>query len=287
MTTIYNLVAPDGEIRYVGKTTWSPRIRLRAHINSSKRWVHTHKAHWIRHLLNSGHVPELRVIGAVPDDNSSLAEQICIFAARHLGARLTNTTDGGEGGTGIFPSPETRRLLSEHAKTRRHSAETRARISESNMGRVVSDETRRKSAATRLRKRDAREAAGVFSGARMKELFPPPPAKKRPPPSEETRAKMSAAWKLRAPASAETRAKISAAMRERLAKYGGRLPISAEAIKRGVETRKRNNKPMSEETRRKIGAAHKGKTLSDETRKRISDARRALYENKRLTGLAV
>ena len=72
--------------------------------------------------------------------------------------------------------------------------------------------------------------------------------------SEETRKKISIAGKGR-PKSAEHRAKIGAA-------NTGRKPSPAQIEKYRV-TRAKNNKPVSDETRANLSAAHKGKNLGN------------------------
>jgi len=156
-TKIYNLTTPDGEIRYVGKTASCVKKRLMRHIADARRGGKGHKCYWIRTLLSRGEEPGLYVIGEVPG-NGDLAEQICIGAARALGARLTNATDGGEGTPGVRVSAETRAKLSEAHKGRGRSAETRAKIATANKGRKRSAATRAKMSES-ARKRWAKTRA--------------------------------------------------------------------------------------------------------------------------------
>jgi GIY-YIG catalytic domain len=48
MTLVYALHAPNGEIRYVGKTTESAPARLSRHLAASRRGRVQHVNNWIR-----------------------------------------------------------------------------------------------------------------------------------------------------------------------------------------------------------------------------------------------
>lgn len=86
--------------------------------------------------------------------------------------------------------------------------------------------------------------------------------------SEETKRKLSEAWKTRPPCSDETRAKISAAL-----KGYKRKPFSEEHRRKLSEAGK-NRAPMSDETRAKISTAHKGRKRTDESRRKQSEAQK-------------
>lgn len=105
---------------------------------------------------------------------------------------LRNLTDGGEGGSGLIHSEETRRKRSEAAKKNmseehrrkiseankgnksalgyKHSEETRRKISEANKRRTLSGETRRKlSAALKSRKLSEETRRKISEAARKRE----------------------------------------------------------------------------------------------------------------------
>lgn len=190
MTTIYALCDPvTSEIRYIGKTVSSLRIRLASHMHCAKSLADIcYRSCWIRSLSSRPHIIPLLV---VPDTEGSSTEIRVIAGMRSAGVRLTNLTDGGEGVVGYVKSPELRAQMSAIRKGRKMSEEQKAKISTTNRG----------------KKRTAEFCARMS-------------ARKSSP---ETRAKNSAAAKLRVGSlnpmfgkhrsmSQETREKISASM---------------------------------------------------------------------------
>jgi hypothetical protein len=155
---------------------------------------------------------------------------------------LNNQTDGGNGvsgrpapNKGKKPSEETRKKWSKQRIGRKHSDETRAKLSIAH--RNISDETRKK-----------------ISDAGMGRVV-----------SQETRDKNSASQK-------------------------GRKKSEEQKEKQRIAMSGRVNGPMSEERKKKIGAANSnaseetkaklrksrlGKVMSEETKKKIGDANRA------------
>ena len=79
--------------------------------------------------------------------------------------------------------------------------------------------------------------------------------------SEETKQKLSIAWKFRPQLSKETREKIADSNRGK--------KRSAEIRKRFCDAQK-NRPPISEETRRKMSVSQKGRIVTEETRIKIS-----------------
>jgi hypothetical protein len=117
---IYGLVDPrDGQLRYVGKTEGSLRVRLNHHVHRALRQrTNTYKGAWVRSVLRDGLRPDIVELEACPGhDDLVEAEQWHIAYWRSLGCRLTNLTAGGEGAVGY-----------------RHTQETRARISKAKLG---------------------------------------------------------------------------------------------------------------------------------------------------------
>jgi len=138
---IYALRDPvSGEIRYIGKST-NPIKRLRTHIEQSHQ-KNTHKECWIIGLLNIGLKPDIEILEIVSAFSDWEArEKWWIAEGRDLGWRLTNTTDGGDGGAttkgksswnagkhGIFSEDALRRIS--EANKGKKSLETRQRMSE-------------------------------------------------------------------------------------------------------------------------------------------------------------
>ena len=98
--SIYGLrdIRSPEEIRYVGKTIHL-RNRTWAHINEALRTeTNTHKANWIRSLLAEGVEPEAIILEEVPAGEWREAEKHWIHVLSIPGHRLTNATEGGEGG---------------------------------------------------------------------------------------------------------------------------------------------------------------------------------------------
>lgn len=140
---------------------------------------------------------------------------------------------------------------------KRHSAITRAKMSESNKG----------------------KHSGPISAEHRANISAAQMGKKRGPFSEEHRAALSAAHKGQG-LSPEHRAKVTAALTGRAVSEETRAKISASNIgqKRSQETRDnisaaqkgKKRKPLSDETKAKIGASNRGKTRSSEVRASIS-----------------
>lgn len=155
---IYTLSDPrTHEVRYVG-VTFRLRQRFTEHVSRAQEQT-TYKANWIKQLLRE----ELRPILTVVDQGTGnwvMAEQNWINYYRNLGARLTNLTDGGEGTPGYVPSEE---LRGKWRKQRRgktykgirpggmtgktHSASARAKIAEAGRNRKHTEESRAKLSA--------------------------------------------------------------------------------------------------------------------------------------------
>lgn len=96
---IYALTDPfTSEIRYVGKSI-APRKRLRGHIIAARNHAYDHHtSRWIRKLLEAGAEPIMKILEAVPpEDDWRESERAWVKAFEESGARLTNSTAGGEG----------------------------------------------------------------------------------------------------------------------------------------------------------------------------------------------
>lgn len=127
-----------------------------------------------------------------------------------------NFTDGGEGGSGRVKSLEERAKLSKAHLGKKHTAETRAKLSEAS--RNPSPETRAKLRAARFGRIVTSETRAKLSIANKGHTLSPEQrakiSKAVSNPSSETRAKMSAAHKGKKH-TAKTRAKMSEAARKR------------------------------------------------------------------------
>ncbi len=145
---IYGLNDPrTGECRYLGKTT-RPQFRVAEHLSQAQR-RRARKDCWLRGLISSGLRPRLEIIDEVPELEWEFWEREYIRVFRMIGVRLTNSSGGGESPTGL--TEDSRRRMREAAKARTFSDETRAKMRASHLGQVAhnrgkkhSEETRRK-----------------------------------------------------------------------------------------------------------------------------------------------
>ncbi len=156
-TFIYGLVCPiSNEIRYIGKSD-NPRKRLQEHLNERR---HNHRGNWIQGLRVQGLAPILIILEETDADLWQECERRHIAAARAQGYRLTNQTNGGEGGgilgrilsttsrerianaqRGRKRSPAANEKISAYQRQKRLSDETKQRISEARKGIQFSQET--------------------------------------------------------------------------------------------------------------------------------------------------
>jgi hypothetical protein len=131
--------------RYVGITSRSINKRLRDH-RSDKR--HNHRTAWLQSLYKIGLEPIAEILEESEDNYWEDAEMAWILGFKQAGADLVNATDGGEG----LNNP---------------SQETREKIGQANMGRIISDETRMKMSLARKGRRPTEETKRKMSRAQM------------------------------------------------------------------------------------------------------------------------
>ena len=135
MVTIYALIDPNTkQIRYVGKTIHCPEKRLQAHLYEKRL---TYKCNWIKSL--KGEIPELLILDIVDENNWIFWELYWISQCKTWGFKLTNTTIGGEGASGMKFSEERRQQISNSLLGRTVSQETRDKISIGNKGKKKSE----------------------------------------------------------------------------------------------------------------------------------------------------
>ncbi len=149
---IYTLDDPQtDEARYVGKTTFDLKDRLRGHLKEKRK---TPKCFWIQSLKKRGLKPVIEEIESCSSEaDANEAERFWICSLRFLGCRLLNLNEGGDGGP---PSPEVRAKMRESARRRFQlhpvSAETRARMVAARLGTKRTLETRAKMSAASMGK---------------------------------------------------------------------------------------------------------------------------------------
>jgi len=146
---------------------------------------------------------------------------------------LCNLTNGGEGCSGVVLSDERKRNISEKLKGKIVSEETKIKLSLSSVGRRLSNETKVKISNTKK---------GVKNG----------------PPSEDTKEKIrkSNTGKKH---SEETKNRLSAYFKGKPSPLKGRQMSDEARKKMSDSAKKRERTPMTDETKRKISLANKGR----------------------------
>lgn len=176
---IYALADPrTGEVRYVGMTVRSLKVRLRDHLRAMKR--DDYRTRWIRSLRSAGVKPEMNELEIVPVEDRCAAEQRWISFYRQQGARLVNATNGGAGTLGYRRTEEDKRRIGDRSRLLFHDPARRAAVSKVHKGKVISEAHRTAVGLAAAR----RWAAYRESGAS---------------PSEESRERMRAAARNRSP----------------------------------------------------------------------------------------
>jgi len=131
MIIIYTLSDKEGNIRYVGKTKQYLKQRLYSHIKECLTNRKSHKISWIKSLLNNGQRPKIEIIDQVDDSDWEFWEKYWINQLRSWGIKLTNLTEGGQGGNGYRHTEESKKKMSESKKGIKLSDEHRFEISKS------------------------------------------------------------------------------------------------------------------------------------------------------------
>lgn len=129
VTYIYSLSHPlTGEVRYVGKAD-DPNYRYRKHITQTG---FSHKENWIKYLKGRGLVPELNIIDSVPIENWEFWERHYIKLFKSFGAKLTNSSNGGEGNVGYKTSEATKQKLRLANLGKKLSEDHKAKVKKNN-----------------------------------------------------------------------------------------------------------------------------------------------------------
>lgn len=113
---IYALLCPEGEIRYIGKST-DPVARLRAHLSKARSGeTKHHAANWIRSLLSAGKKPSVEILLKVPEGEPWQPYEIRLISEfKADGHRLTNSTGGGDGFFDVSPEAIAKRVAAAKA----------------------------------------------------------------------------------------------------------------------------------------------------------------------------
>ena len=292
---IYRIYHKGSMKSYIGKSI-RPNERLREHLNG-----YSHNT-VLRRAIKKYGVDAFCVEILESNMPESQLAKLEILHIRFFNSKTPNGynfTDGGEGMSGWEPTSETRRRSSEarigeknHFYGKRHSPETRQKISDSMKGKHKGKPL---SAAHRQKLSEAKK--GQIPWIKGKEHSPDTrrkisEANKGKKHSPEARKKLSEAGKGRIPwnkgetgvYSDETRRKISEANKGKTPWIKGKTHY-AETRKKLSEANKgkklspehrrkisESNKNPSQDTRQKKSKAHKGKPHSPETRRKISES---------------
>lgn len=279
--SIYALLDPrDNAVRYVGKTKMALEYRLASHISSCQR-ANNHRTNWLRKLLRLGLRPIIQLLEVVLEEEWQDAERRWISQFRDAGARLTNSTNGGDGLT--EPTPETRAKLSAALRgkpgrhTTKHTPEAIAKMRAALKGRKSSYGMKGKKAspetvAKRVAKLKANhpmrgrkhtpEAIAKMSAA-AKARWAKAPKRQKPPTNPH--------WRKGRKQSLETIAKRAAAMRGRTHTPEARAKISAA----------HKGRKHTDQARANMSAAHLGHTQGAETRAKKSAASKAAWARRK------
>lgn len=131
MVYIYTLSDENGNIRYVGKTKQYLKQRLYSHIKECETNRKSYKISWIKSLLEMGKRPKIEILDQVDEQNWEYWEKYWINQLKIWGFKLTNLTEGGQGGNGYKHSEESRQKMSQSKKGLKLSSEHKQKISQS------------------------------------------------------------------------------------------------------------------------------------------------------------
>ena len=130
---VYSLNCPINTevVRYIGITK-NINERLRGHLKEKKK---NHKCNWIKQLRHKLLIPKINIIEdklTIKEAKEKEIQYIKLF--KSFGAKLTNSTIGGDGIVGYKHTEEDRAKQSNMQKGRKHSTETKLKMSENQQG---------------------------------------------------------------------------------------------------------------------------------------------------------
>lgn len=135
---IYGLVDPAGVIRNIGKTEQELCMRLCQHWSEARASEeNNHRHNWLRTLDQRPGIVLIEEFEFQEQEEWEAREKYWIAIARDYGHRLTNSTDGGQGGgtrTGQKSSPEHCAAISAALTGEPKSPEHRKNLSETKKG---------------------------------------------------------------------------------------------------------------------------------------------------------
>lgn len=141
-TNIYALIDPEtNQVRYVGKAN-NISQRYKAHLNRARKHQ-IHKKNWIQQLKNKKLKPIMVVIDVVLLDEWIFWEKYWISQMKTWGFNLINYTEGGDGCT-FGNQTSFKKGAIPWNKNGHHSEESRKKMSQSQKGRILTQETKNK-----------------------------------------------------------------------------------------------------------------------------------------------
>jgi hypothetical protein len=194
---------------------------------------------------------------------------ICFYGREDLGlGKLVNLTDGGDGAIGAIVTEKQKKHLSILNKGKKHTEETKKKMSESRKGKVwncgkkMSDETKRKLSIVHTGKKYSQERINQMKITFGGENNPMYGIKA----SEETRKKISESLK------GEKHPQFGKKGNQNH-NFGKKLP---DQVKKKISA-KLKGRPISEATRQAIINANKSRVWTSESRKKASESKIKYY----------
>jgi group I intron endonuclease len=132
---VYGLFDPrNDELRYVGYTQ-NYKNRLNQHCRPSKLKANSHKNNWIKSIKANNSIPKIQILETHNTKTDALNAEIDLIAYfKYIGCDLTNVTDGGDEGVIYTRTDEIRSKISKSSTGRKHTEETKCKISKTLTG---------------------------------------------------------------------------------------------------------------------------------------------------------
>ena len=143
MITLIYALRENGFVRYVGKTRNALEWRLADHLKGAIAGGRTYKYCWIRSMLKRGLAPTITLL-EVANGDGNVEERKWIAYFKGYGIKLTNVTDGGDGGGTYWLGTKGLGICKAWNKGQTTPENVKQKIRMSLIGRKVSEETRKK-----------------------------------------------------------------------------------------------------------------------------------------------
>ncbi len=129
--------------RYVGKTKRQVKQRVKQHLNDRFKYK-SHFYNWLNSMIANNMEYHVILLDEVEEIGWEDREIFWIKHFRNMGYPLTNMTDGGDGNQNQVFSKETIEKRRQKTIGQKRTPEQRKNISDSLIGRIMSDETKAK-----------------------------------------------------------------------------------------------------------------------------------------------